>query len=320
MKDYKFIDAIGDIDEDLIAQAMEYKPKKTVKLRFIALAACLAVLMAAIPLTLVLNRKEPIFLYSSSDGVASTAHDGFDNAGKYGINSPHTELILDEMVGKKVDFGEYKGLVYKKSETKAVSEISKKKDSFYAEFDIFESEDGLVTVTYLHGTDKVIRCDWKMPKNNDNTAAIGVDNARKIAEDYILSQIDQELFDKYTFMDASVLITGHSYCVYYQRMVEGYHTEEAITVYMSTSGEIWCVWFENVEKFDNVSTKITAKKLDQAQELLIEKVESLELDEMKIIGSPRIVTDTNGTVYLCIYVEYKVDSFRVLDSFYISVN
>lgn len=58
MKDYKFIDAIGDIDEDLIAQAMEYKPKKTVKLRFIALAACLAVIMMVLAVFLILDRDD----------------------------------------------------------------------------------------------------------------------------------------------------------------------------------------------------------------------------------------------------------------------
>ena len=48
---------LGFIDPEFIAEAASYKPRKISKIRIVALAACIAVLVTAIPLTLILNRE-----------------------------------------------------------------------------------------------------------------------------------------------------------------------------------------------------------------------------------------------------------------------
>ena len=48
---------LGFIDPEFIAEAASYKPHKISKIRIVALAACIAVLVTAIPLTLILNRE-----------------------------------------------------------------------------------------------------------------------------------------------------------------------------------------------------------------------------------------------------------------------
>ena len=51
---------LGYIDPEFIAEAASYKPRKISKIRIVALAACIAVLVTAIPLSLIMNRDDQV--------------------------------------------------------------------------------------------------------------------------------------------------------------------------------------------------------------------------------------------------------------------
>ena len=51
---------LGFIDPEFIAEAASYKPQKISKIRIVALAACIAVLVTAIPLSLIMNLEDPV--------------------------------------------------------------------------------------------------------------------------------------------------------------------------------------------------------------------------------------------------------------------
>ncbi len=55
MKDKKIIDAIGDIDSDLIMEAAVYRPKLATQIRIVAVAACITIILSLACVALVLN-------------------------------------------------------------------------------------------------------------------------------------------------------------------------------------------------------------------------------------------------------------------------
>ena len=58
MKKFDMAKHIGNIDENYIADALTYKPVSRSKIRFIALAACIAIIVTAVPFAFILNMED----------------------------------------------------------------------------------------------------------------------------------------------------------------------------------------------------------------------------------------------------------------------
>ena len=57
MKKFDMAKHIGNIDENYIADALTYKPVSRAKIRFIALAACIAIIVTSVPSAFILNKE-----------------------------------------------------------------------------------------------------------------------------------------------------------------------------------------------------------------------------------------------------------------------
>ena len=115
--------------------------------------------------------NDPEFLVLSGEDADTVTHDGFENAQSVGIGVSQQEKYFDELEGKKVDFLDNKNLVYQKSLVMYKSLDSKEIGTFYAVYDEYRSEDGLVEVRYIHGTDKPVYYSVnKSIKNNSSEA------------------------------------------------------------------------------------------------------------------------------------------------------
>jgi len=57
MKKFDMAKHIGNIDENYIADALTYKPVSRAKIRFIALAACIAIIVTSVPFAFILNKE-----------------------------------------------------------------------------------------------------------------------------------------------------------------------------------------------------------------------------------------------------------------------
>jgi len=60
MKRSEITRELGFIDPELIAEAASYKPRRMNKIKVVALAACIAVIVTALPLTLIMNREDQV--------------------------------------------------------------------------------------------------------------------------------------------------------------------------------------------------------------------------------------------------------------------
>lgn len=58
MKKFDMAKHISNIDENYIADALMYRPASRAKIRFIALAACIAIIITAVPFAFILNRED----------------------------------------------------------------------------------------------------------------------------------------------------------------------------------------------------------------------------------------------------------------------
>ena len=77
MKKFDMSKHIGNIDEDLISDALSYKPRGNARIRFIALAACIAIIATSVPLGVILNKKTPD---TAKEPPQTTNEDGYDDS------------------------------------------------------------------------------------------------------------------------------------------------------------------------------------------------------------------------------------------------
>ena len=65
---------MGFIDPEFIVEAANYRHKKISKLKIVALAACLAILVTAIPLTLIMNREDQVEMPDRKSTRLNSSH------------------------------------------------------------------------------------------------------------------------------------------------------------------------------------------------------------------------------------------------------
>ena len=86
MKKIDIAKHISNIDENYIADALTYRPASRAKIKFIALAACIAIIVTAVPFAYILNKKD------------DHSHDHKNNE-----NNENSDTIIDKNVLKRYE-------------------------------------------------------------------------------------------------------------------------------------------------------------------------------------------------------------------------
>lgn len=261
--------------------------------------------------------SEPIFLYMPSMNATNQGiTDQFKPSSDYGVYTALSTQTFNELSNAKIRpafsaqaFEYVESICYLKNTT------SNEYGSFYSVFDIYRN--GEDEIKCLRGTNQ-IAFYFTPYEQNTSSLKISESSAKSIAEEFILNVISQKQFDKFTYLDTSVDALGR-YMVCYARYISGYVTDETIAVWVDTNGHVSGYNGYNVDKYDSLTDQLTKDKLDAAHELLLSKIESLNL-LIERYDAPCITTSTDGKLFLQVNVHYaNTSDFSFADSFLISI-
>ena len=144
-----------------------------------------------------------------------------------------------------------------------------------------------------------------------------VDLALSKAIDFLKQCITPQEVEKYKCTGVTLNYLGTN-AVNFDRYVEGYRTEDMISVFVNDDGSIRGYNGRNACKFIQMSTKFTKNDLDEATQKLTEKIESLDIPDYTL-SEPYLVINHSGELFIQIVIRY-VDTSSQAESLYIRVN
>lgn len=264
--------------------------------------------------------QEPIFLYvpglamtDSKDKISNHFH----KSGDYGVHTDRKEIKISALQNKtkKNPFSGNEA-IYQYSRCSLLNNQSEEIGTFYSIFDRYK--DGETIIDYLHGTDQIAFYSSSRDQNESYPVLTELE-VRSYAESFILSIMPLETFKNFSFRQMEIDALGR-YALSYVRYIEGYRTDETISIFVDRSGHISCYNAYNVGKYNSLVDTIDKSSLDQAHNALLQQLFLLDLSELSC-GSPKIITSSTGELFLELAINY-VDSngFSRLDCVIISVD
>lgn len=352
MKDYKFIDAIGDIDEDLIAQAMEYKPKKTVKLRFIALAACLAVLMAALAVFLILDRddkedaldvtdtttserentevppEEGIVLYYEGGGSRDAIEEATNNTSTQIKVYLKPAVFLDFQIdmGKKIEkadttpdtmtftiCGKEYEVKHKYASRLPLANSDKDYLKELSDIDLYSSDD--IIILYRSSTNEILHFTRNdIYTSYKPTEILSESEIQEVAMRYLHELYGEAYMNNYDLDWCDFDSSKGQYSIKYSRNSFGILEGDYVWVSLYADGIIKRVLFKNKGVYDRIESEVSQEMIDKANKYMTELFTEADL---QIVFEPELVINTIGDYYLCFYVS---NGSNTLDRYYVSLN
>jgi len=333
MKRSDFVRLMGNIDEKYLKEADNYSARPRNWVRVTAVAACLSIIVTAIPAALILNRED----VNTDSPVLTTNFNGEDNdvdkkfvqiiycdaksAAQIKKASQNKDIEIKDIseietelstkVGDIEASAEIPARLYKTISGKdyifnfssaysttltTSSNEQLKKHGSVAIYGIEGKALGEARMEYCYETEKVIYL--RLQSNSTTT-----DGDYTLEQTVVLSERDLATlygddFAQTYALEFSELTKApyNCYTVRYRRMVCGYPTDEAITINYSTSGELISVVTNNLGSFDHIDKTLS-----------IEKIKKAEAEALEILGDTKIeqtylTVDKEGNVY--VYVAY----------------
>ena len=199
-----------------------------------------------------------------------------------------------------------------------------KQGSFYSQYDVYSN--GSQKVEYLANTDLVVYYDNLTGGKAEGKQQRSEEELLQIAKDFLQKCMGAEAVSQYTYSGMDLDLGGIT-ALAFDRLIEGYKTDDLLSVFFADDGTVLGYNGRNACKFDAVSTKLTKEKLDAATQKLMEKIEALGLDSFER-GAPVLTTNTSGEVFIKIWIRYEVTenpnetetAYTHLGSLYVRVN
>ena len=331
--------ALSDVDPDMVLDAQP-APKRSrpvwAKAVAIAACACLAVgVLAALPFiakwaepdtpivpgeTVTPEQTEQqtevptagqvigdpiqgtVFLYvpTEEDRLDTAIPDSFSPSYLYGIGTNTEKIIMDAYKDNCV-ISPFTGatLPYKHTEAYLKTTTLGEYGTYYSKYDRYETNSEIID--FVHGTNQI--AFYSVDYNDDTSSPVmSEEEVKKIAETFILSLISEEAFEKFTYVDMEIDPLGR-YSLLYRRYIEGYRTDETISIWVDRNGHVSAYNGYNVGKYDSMDIQISSSMLETADKLLRQEIASLNLKNLSC-NDPKIITSTEGKLYLQMAIFY----------------
>ena len=269
--------------------------------------------------------KEDLFLIATSESgseVPKRASE-FQSASAHGIGISSRRSELDQLKQtSKSPFNNGVQYVYDYSNIKATSEVDGTQGTFYSRFDVYSN--GSEQVEYLADSNLIVYYSGSGKAQGEQQCS--EEELLQTARDFLQKCMGAEALSKYTYSGMDPDVYGMT-TLAFNRYIEGYKTDDVLSVFFADDGSVLGYNGRNACKFDAVTAKITKEKLDGATAKLMKKINALELVNLTH-GNPTLTTNTSGEVFIKIWIRYEViESFNGndltdtrLDSLYVRVN
>ena len=243
-----------------------------------------------------------VFLYvpSTEEKADTTIQDHFSPSNIYGVYTEKVKYSQDEYVGnEKISPVSGKTLRYNHTEAYLKTSLSNEYGTYYSLFDKYKNDSE--TIVYLHGTDQI--AFYSIPSDSDShSPKLTEDQVKMIAEEFILNIISEENFANFKFIQMSIDPLNR-YSLLFMREINGYYTDETISIWVDMDGTVSAYNGYNVGKYDTLADKLTVDKLDNACQTLIEKIRTMNLKNLTM-HYPVVITSSTGEIFIKIPIYY----------------
>ena len=267
-----------------------------------------------------LNQR--LFLIPTTYSVERLPAEEFGSASAHGLDTASEYKVFDDMAREtRVDpFDDQREIVYEKSDCYYLKDGSEEYGTFYSIYDIYKV--GYTQYHYLHGTD--ILCKFFVYGDvgeTEKNIPTSEEEAKKITDDFLDSIYGKGFSSEYELLTIHGKNSVDLYSVVYVRVIEGYKTDDTIAVYIDHSGKISAMNAPNVNKYEYLKDIISKEKVDEAKDILVEKLETYDLKNLQVVGTG-ITTDRVGNLYLKLRYSHTVEysNTPLEELVYISIN
>ncbi len=247
--------------------------------------------------------SKEIFCISSSLGADEAVTKKYNIPEEFGITNIFETEILENVATTKSSIVNGKpDLSYTHSNCAKKNSLSNEYGSFYSCYDAYQSDDE--RSEYLHGTDLLCFYFLSSDAFDETDTPIQEADAKSRSEIFLRDLLSDKIFSKFTFDHISFSPLMGEYDVLYIRYIYGYATDETLSVFINSAGQVSSYNGRNVKKYDHLIDKITKEKLDKTHRAILDEIDSLALKNTTVFD-PSITTNNDGIVYL--KVGFKCD-------------
>ena len=245
--------------------------------------------------------NNPLILAVSAQGVTNSKVHGIGDPTEYGLyTASERRQLSDARNTVKSPFNSSKELQYKCSECIFKNSLNAEIGDFYCIYDEYSS--GKEDIMLLHDTDIV--CFYHKEYNPDESYPLMEEvEVRAIAENFLKSIMSEETFSKFDYKRMSMDALGR-YGLAYVRYIEGYPTDETLSVFVDRCGEVSGYNGLNLKKYDTLEDSLTKEQIEKTETYLLRYIDSQEGQVLEKYD-PVIVTNTSGELYLSMKFSYQ---------------
>ena len=238
-------------------------------------------------------------LYDNSKFEEFTVYSSYEKYACFGGYEP-----LDDVETKRASvIDDSVTYTYEVSEWKALEGDTNHKKYEYV-YDRYKGSDGSY-VEYLHRSDIMTR--YYIPSYNAEIKIVKTENDAKLIADNFLKQIGMfKYLDEYTYVGYEYNEKVEWHYISYQRFIAGYPTDSRIYVHIEDDGTVSGYNALNFGKYDKYEKILTKEKIEEARQLLEEKIRTIDIGDLQIKDNVSIISDITpmGEPFLDIHTEY----------------
>ena len=178
-----------------------------------------------------------VFLYVPSEAarIDNSVPDNFSASSVYGVFTNKERVTLTEYQEKsKISPITSEPVKYNYTVSYRKATTEGEFGTYYSQFDRYENDSEIID--YLHGTDQIVY--YSTPSDSDPAISLmSEEKVKAIAEAFILDIISQESFDQLSYVQMSTDALNR-YALLYVRYIEGYPTDETISIWIDKDGTV----------------------------------------------------------------------------------
>lgn len=267
------------------------------KVRKIFVLTCVVALMCSLVACNKEVGSEEIFILTGSNGVdgdresfKGLIRDGNDY-GLYMLPNKVKDSEVDKIKNiKGSKEGEYQ-YEYSEEYTKKLDsdKVERIFDMYFKRVDDNGEEKVIEQCRYLRDTEFI--CTYFSFQENVGIYK-GEGDTRGIAEEYLVKILSKEGFEEYTHTETRSVEYRNKTLYRYTRFIEGYKTNDEITIYVDEDGYVASYYIWEYGKYDTLKNSLTKEQLDKTKEKLDAKIaevfagQDIELRDLLVITDP----------------------------------
>lgn len=262
---------------------------------------------------------EYAFLFIPSENSSDKIMSVFASAKKFGLGNLYSIEVIKELETStyKNPFSDTEELKYSRSECTYAGDTATEYGKYYSLYDVYLSDKEEFTV--LRGTDLVCYY-YTSDRDYETEVQLTDDEAKAIADEFLIKILGEDIVAGFSKVVSRKDTIGlYAYGVAYSKPINGYETDEILSIFIGKSGKVVAYNGYNVCKYEGKEELFASEKIEAAKTALTDKINSLNLSNLEI-GRTFITTNADGELYLRIDISYDDEyGTRCAESMFVNI-